>query len=463
MVGVYQPRDIGGELGGMIGGGLGKGFGEGMEMLGQRKQARNALQEALDKQEDPDSLQSELLRGLMPFVNVKGMESIASEMPRVIQKEYARKANIPKPVVSDKENLFNERIKREKEAENSGERLKVAPTFEGIPHNTPLDVKDTLKSFPNYMPSALRGDPNGLNQIQKDEIAYDYVKKGGSFAEGERRANTLSDYLQGQAEYYQNILDEVSSETERMYKDSPLKDIFQSSMLKDAERQMETGRLEPNSLKLSIRRKAKDLESSINRIESIEGRPIWGYDQASRKQKSANVIQPFIKNGELQTAVQLLTSNDLGLDPETGVQRSGPDWGPVKASEIVFEQSNPIGVKNIKKFAENLDDAHDYKFVDYNTRKEVVDRNLKKITEYLSDPNKFTDKDSLVLLRYNLKKKGIDESEFNQALSASRSNREFSDYQNFEQSQYLPVNIRPSLTEMLNGVSSFYDWKTGKL
>lgn len=43
MVGVYQPRDIGGELGGMLGGGLGKGFGEGMGVLAQRNMQRRGI------------------------------------------------------------------------------------------------------------------------------------------------------------------------------------------------------------------------------------------------------------------------------------------------------------------------------------------------------------------------------------------------------------------------------------
>jgi len=43
MVGVYQPRDIGGELGGMIGGGLGKGFGEGMGVLAQRNMQKRGI------------------------------------------------------------------------------------------------------------------------------------------------------------------------------------------------------------------------------------------------------------------------------------------------------------------------------------------------------------------------------------------------------------------------------------
>jgi len=493
MVGVYQPRDIGGELGGMIGGGLGKGFGEGMGVLAKRKYAKNQLQNAYDEQEDKNSLLGQTIKGLMPVAAVPGLEGVASEIPRITQKEFSRQGGIPNPIQNPRADIYNKQLQKEKEEsivqeqgkdedvgssdipEKKGKITKNAPNTGSIPYNAPLEIRDILSSFPNYKGNAYKGNPQGSNQNERDEIILGTMRGGGSVEQGERRADVFSDYMKEQHKIYQNINDVVSQDADRLYGESPLKDIFKGSMLKEAENQMEQGLLEPNSLRLAVQRKSKDMEASIDRLRSIEGRSIWGWDEQSRKSKSGNVIQPLIKSGEVQAATQLLMSNNLGKDPKTGQNLKGPDWGPVKATEIVQEQVNPQGVKNLQKFASKLENSSEnyFKTAEYYNKKGVSARpyedqqkalanNVQKLTEFMSDPKKFTDKDSLVLLRSYANDMGVDEKNFNKSLQEARLVRDFSDIQDWEQSQLLPVNIRPSVTELLHGIGSVSGWLTGK-
>lgn len=102
MVGVYQPRDIGGELGGMIGGGLGKGFGEGLEMLAQRNMLNKGIdkveQDILTKQSSGETVNPiSVTLGLMKSLGgiPGGMQAI-SELAPAMHKEIQR-SNLSRP------------------------------------------------------------------------------------------------------------------------------------------------------------------------------------------------------------------------------------------------------------------------------------------------------------------------------------------------------------------------------
>lgn len=353
--------------------------------------------------------------------------------------------------------------------EQDPEITKVGPSLQGIPNNAPMEVRQIVESFPNLGAFALRGNPQGLGADQITAIVQDTVRRGGTAEQGMNNAKLFSDYLQKQAQFYQGIMDDVSQEAARIYGDSPMQNMFERVMQREADRQIDKGLAEPNSIRNVARQAAKNVEATINQARSVEGRPFWNVGLEGRKQKTGQWLNPLLKQGEIQSAVELAMSRDMGKDPETGSVIQGPDWGPVRATEIVQERVNPEGFRRVKGYASTLEDANFGSFAREvrpgQARQAAADRNHKRMVEILSDPKKFQDNDSLVLLRAYANQRGMTETEFARALMEAKQQRggEYSDYQNWEESTLLPMNIVPSITELLNGKRTASDFIMGKL
>lgn len=467
MVQVIQPRNILGEMGQSVG----SGIGDVLKLLGRRERAMKGLESLknIDAGQFAEMSYPQRVAALLsPMVDLNIAGAAGGDVMSSLLK-YGQNLATAQPtqeVLEDTETQIPglQEFRRKMEGGDDFEVSKPSPSLNAIPNSMSRDVYDSLEVFPNRQALSMRGNPQGLSQNEMERGAANLVRNGANYADAWNKMQRASDYLREQHGIYQGIIDGVSSEAKKTYGNSPRMDMFERKMIREADKQIDMGNLEPNSIMNVARQAAKDVETVINSTPNQIGRPLFEIGLKEAEKKSAAWVEPLLKDGEVQSAVELLMSNDLGISPKTGKRLNGPDWGAVRATGIVQNRVNPDGVKRIEKFAETLKlQDPDRRMVGYSYEKNKAE-NQKNLTDFLSDPMQFTDKDSLVLIRSLAKRKGIDEAQFAEALDVAKQRRggEFSPYQNWEESTFLSRDIRPSLREILNGMGGFWDRITGK-
>jgi hypothetical protein len=354
------------------------------------------------------------------------------------------------------------------------ERTAVGPSRESLPSNLPGDLRPVWNNYPNIRAQALRGNPQGLSDQEKMQIEADYVRRGTPPEQARQLAQRTSDYLQGQFQLLQGLKNSASEAIQNRYGKSPFALEIERAAQNEVEKQIDKGLLEPNSIVNSALQKAQNVERTVNRAGDILGRPNFEINLDARKRASQNWIRGLAESGELQTAQELLMKKEI--PQANGKTTSGPDWGPARAAEIVQEVANPKGLQKEKKFVSTLPDLNQEQFkIQAMTApfldqapliKEFKDKRIKGISD-LADfiATELDPKDSLITLRNFANERGFTEDEFAKAFNMARElnpEKEFSDYQNYEINNLLPLSIRPSLIEILLEKRSLSERITGK-
>jgi len=472
MVQVIQPRDIGEEIGKSVGGGLSKMLERGV----QRKQGLRALDalESIDPNEwNSMPFNQKMSTVARAFMGQPGGERIIAELFPAMLKHTQNLASTPTegdidPALVAEMTRLESGIKGgdsvSQELPQGEERTEVtAPPAEpvGIPDNAPQSFRSAVQVFPDIQGQAFRGNPQGLTLTQKAQFAQSLKQRGTSPEAAAREAENLSSYLKEQHGIYQGLQNKVMDEARAEYGDSPNYDTMSRIMLNKANREIDAGRMEPNALIAAARKDAKQVEQVINNAPLQQGRPWFELNISDRMNKSRNWISPLLQRGDNQSAMEFLTSDNLGTNRK-GEMLKGPDWGPVRASEIVQKETNPQGLQRQVKFADGLKTIRKFPSTSaqVNQRQQLdIEQNVAALASYMADPEQFLPKDSLVTLRAYAKAKGVNEDKFEEALQKAMNARggEFSDYQNWERSTYLPLNVRPSPGELWNRVRTISD------
>jgi len=499
MVQILPRFDPGGEIGKAFGSGLGQGVSKEYDrqrLLQGLNSLSNIKQEDLQKMSFPDQMQT-LMR---PFVGLPGGEMMITEMMPKWMEYLQNMADIAPEDLSDPSNdapadytdeqksLWSatdkinevtggsqppnhpedvtEEVKETVYGNDPEPLTKVGPSRQGLPNNMPGQVREMAAVFPEIRAMALRGNPQGLSFDEKLKYTNQLTQRRVPKDQAIRRVEDLSNYLQQQAGAFQDIQNKVTEEAQSIYGGTPYYSMFQRQMQAEADKQVDEGLMEPNSVINAARQKAKNLETVINNARSAKGRPVFEIGVEDRQKGSANWVAPLIKNGEIQTATELLMKSDIPLKDGTSVP--GPDWGPVRATEIVQSQLKGSDViPRTIKFAESLPDMRVGTFAQdpfggATRRKKVANRGMQQLEDYIV--NDLQPQDSLVLLRAYAKEKGVEEDEFRTVLEKAKQRRgdEFSEYQNWEESTLLPYDVKPSLYEVFTGKRKWSDFWQGK-
>lgn len=472
-----------------IGQSLGSGFGEALKFLGQRKAEQSALDElkSIDEEEfNKMSLPQQLATLQRPFAGLKSGGMIGSELLPTFLKERQRRAggaigdtiDPEKKALLERAQQFAGPIQAQEAGEveegvqqrgiSDPEITQVGPDTQGIPNNMPGEARQILETFPELSSMALRGNPQGMSYDDQARKVQELISKGATPDSAYSQVQSYNNYLKEQAGFYQGVIDDVSKEAENIYGDSPNKNLFERTMIKAADSQIDKGRLEPNSIKNIARESGKRLENVINNVKSQSGRPYFGINEKEMAGKTQSWLEPVIKSGEVNTAIELAMSRDLGVDKD-GNKINGPDWGPVKATELVQQRANPSGKQRIQSLDKVLKpttvDAYKGQEKPVTKAMDAKQKNIEEMANFLSDPKKFKPQDSLTLTRaYAKEKYGMKEEDFQKALLQAKIDRggEFSDYQNWEETNMLTTDIKPSMKEIFLGIKSLPDWITGK-
>ena len=360
MVQVIQPRNILGEMGQS----LGSGFGDALKMLGQRKRAMKGLEslQNMDAEQFAQMSYPQRLAALWrPMVDMNIAGSGTPEMMSSLLK-YNQNLELAKPTGELLEQPQGEQTdagyQQFRAKMKGGDEFEVnrpnEPSLDAIPNSMSRDVYESLEVFPDRKALAMRGNPQGLSQNQMERGAAQLMRRGVDSAAAWDKMKRASDYLREQHGIYQGLMDQVSGEADKRYGESPRRDMFQRKMIREADKQIDLGNLEPNSVMNMASQAAKDLETTINQAPNQFGRPLFEVGLEEAQNKSASWVEPLLKDGEMQSAIELLMSDDLGIDPRTGKRRYGPDWGSVRATEIGQKRGNPDGYQRVKKFANSL-------------------------------------------------------------------------------------------------------------
>ena len=345
--------------------------------------------------------------------------------------------------------------------------------IQDLPANAPRELSTYGSIFPNIKAMALRGNPQGISLEQKQSIIKNRIARGGTEEQGVAEAARTENYFREQAKIYQNLQDQAVEAIQGRYGNSTYFPMMQRAAQNEVERQINKGNLEPNSVALSALQKTRDIESAVNRAGDILGRPNFEFSLDARKSASKNWISRLAKDGEYQTAIELLMKKEI---PVEGKTIEGPDWGPIRATEIVQEEANPQSVNRLLKEAEKLPNIAEKAPPILAPGRELeryAQERLKfpeKKTEGISQlanfiATKIRPEDSLVLLRNYANQRGYTEDDFSNALKIAKDlnpNLQFSDYQQWERENLIPLNIRPSLWELIWGKRSWGDRIVGK-
>jgi len=496
------------------GGEIGKAFGSGISDILKTKTERGMMLNALDSldnitQEDLQkmSFPEQIKTFIKPFVGLKGGNMMISElMPKIL--DYMQNmadispesiepgmGEAPASLSEEGKRLWHatnkldeyaagpkkaqpsemgDPIDRPSEVAEGAEQkirgvdpeplTKVGPSLKGLPNNMPGDLRDTIKNYPEFRAMALRGNPQGLSWDQQTKLVRDLTQQRVPREVAINRVEDLSRFLKTQAGVFQDIQNDVAKEAKKIYGNSPFFNMFQRQMQNEADSQIDAGRLEKNSILNLARERAKSLETIINDVKSQQGRPIFELGLENRKGKSSSWVAPLLRKGEVRTAIELLTQRNI--HQKDGKTVPGPDWGPIRATEIALSQvPGNQAIPRARNFAKQLPDVREKKFrgdLSDTRRQQLVSKGSAMIENFLS--NQLEPEDSLVLLRGYANEMGYDEDVFNQALEKAKRKRggEFSEYQNWEESTFLPYNVKPSLMEIWKGLRPFGDAFTGK-
>jgi hypothetical protein len=481
------------DLGEAFGGGLGQGMGNVLNQLGQRQISLQALNQLENL--DPKDFQSKPLHQQLATLSKAyagtPMQAVLPDLLSAFIKERGRLAGGPQggtqpgqypyedilgmqgskgsggilSFQTQQPSMGGKRVSQDVEPYTSQEQqqkqqaVQVGQTPYSLPASFPGDLQKHASIFPNISALALRGNPQGIDQAQRASIVQRTMAAGGTAEQGQAEADRLDNYFREQAGLFQNLQNAAVNAIQNNYGNSTYTPTLQRAAQNEVERQINKGNLEPNSVTLAALQKAKDIEKTINTAPAILGRPNFELKLDSRKNASKQWISPLAKSGEYQTAIELLMKNKI---PVQGGEVNGPDWGPVRASEIVQEEANKQGIQKEIKFAKQLPNVKipEISFEERPeqiTEKQALNRQANKlkginsIAEFIA--TQMSPQDSLITLRYYATERGYSEDDFSRALQLANEinpNLSFSDYQNWEISNLLPLNIRPSLFELLN-------------
>ena len=474
--------------GAAIGAQFGQGLNQVLQMFGKAKMRQNALQE-LENLTTADlqgmSMPQRYAALMKPFT-LPGSEALGAEVvPQVLkimgeiaevptakgapevelgQADAAVAAPQPKPQVPTPSPSAS--VKPEVDQEPLTDPQANAGTPELVQERF-----DSILAFPEYKAMALRGNPQGLSFDEQQTLESDLVRKGLVNRDvAKARVKDWSNYLREKHAIVQDLNNQVSQEAAGIYGESPFYDLMEQVMLRETGKQIDQGLLEPNSVRNVARRKAKDVERIINSAVTQKGRPLFEAGVKDRKKEAANWVADIAKD-DPYVAAELLQKDQIPV--ADGRQVPGPDWGPVRATEIALKAGNhKAALQNYKKLHKELPEIVRGMTVPMGgklgeelaqRRAKAKESGIQMLTNYLvnMDPN-----DSVVLARYAAKSKGYDESEFNTALEQARQlrdGREFSPSQNREIGVYLANDVRPSPFEIFMGFRSLSDLITGKL
>lgn len=500
----FAPRfDPYGDIGRALGGGIGQAVGT----VGQQQYERGQMLQGLDtlKNLDPKtfsqmSYPQKLATFIEPFVGRPGGNMLIGNTLAPMLKYMESNIGVPggggvpggipdipvgqdpknsiPPDLSTRERALWEANQKFMQTQDKGETSLVPPegipqeqkpiiktgqTRGSLPANAPGYVRRLSTAFPDIGAMTLRGNPQGLSFDQQQHLVNQMTLEGRDRASSIEEVKDLSNYLQEQSTIFQGLQNQASKNVQAKYEKSPLYPMMQRIAQNEVEKQVDAGNLEPNSVMNAARQRTKQIETAYNNAKMITGRPYFEWNLDEQKKRSGNVISPLVKEGEVQSAIELLMLDTI---QEGDKEISGPDWGPVRATEIVQERLPGNNLKKVRDFSSNLPNISSSELSKspfeatraYNARKP---KGMKELEDFIVEMGP---QESLTLVRAYAADKGYEEDDFNIALDKAKNRREkpFSDYQDWEQSTLLSIPIRPSMKELLLGKRKVSDWLTGK-